>query len=762
MGVSGWSTVLFFFLSIPLTVLAEPIELTSPGDAFGGFGFSVSALPDVNGDGLPDVVVGAPEEDLDGMEGAGRAYIVDGSSGALLRALASPFPEEEGRFGISVAGISDLNGNGFGDVIIGAYWEDWEDSHTILNPGRVYVFDGGTGQLLKGFVPPNPRELSGWFGEAVATVPDVNGDGCDDLVVGAPHTGFFSGKAFIFDASTGALLHTLQSPDPESVERFGGAVAGIPDVNGDGNGDVIVGQYGKYAPGWRPDYPFDGSAYIFDGSTGARLHTLSPGPLHLDEFGSSVAGVADITGDGRGDVIVGAYGDDLNGGPAPYLGRAFIFDGSSGALVETLKPPAVSAKYFGWTVCGIPDTTGDGRPDIAITANGKNHSGYVHLYDGVTRRLFQTLESPGRQKFGWSLAGVPDVNGDGRGELLIGASKFGGPQDVSGENYAAYIYHSPFLSPEIELDPPALDFGERMIDTGPSEPMAVLISNVGDGDLLFTKPGIELTGEDAEDFLIVGTVAKTPLLPGATREVNVEFVPQSPGEKQAYLTVTSNDLDEPIATTCLKGIGTDERLRILASPSQSVHGHFGANTSYIPDINGDGLSEIGVNGYGSVYVFDVFTGELLHTFISPNGEDGFLGVVSGIIGVDGYGLLIGGGGSEDPGPAPEHAGRAYLFDGISGEVIHTLVSPHEQESGGFGGDVSGIYDVNGDDLSDIVVGAPGEAPGKEDDHAGRAYILDGSSGQVLHTFISPNKDAPAKSRTMATTIRRCPDSIVNT
>jgi len=252
---------------------------------------------------------------------------------------------------------------------------------------------------------------------------------------------------------------------------------------------------------------------------------------------------------------------------------------------------------------------------------------------------------------------------------------------------------------------------------------------------------MEITGEDAEAFAIVSPALTTPLAPGATREVSVAFEPHSVGEKLAYLTITSTDLDEPSVASSLRGVGTDVGLRILAAPSQIAHGYFGTVTSGIPDTNGDGLAEIGVIGSGYIYVFDALAGELLHTFTSPNDEDGFLGSVSGIADMNGYGDVIGGGNSEDPGPAPEHAGRAYLFAGTSGEVLHALSSPYEQESGGFGGEVSGIDDVNGDGISNIIVGAAGEAPGTEYDHAGRVYLFDGFGGQLLHTFVSPNKEA---------------------
>jgi len=533
MGVSGRSTFLFFFLSIPLTVLAEPIELTSPLDPLGRFGFSVSGVPDTNGDGRGDVIVGAPGEDIGSATDAGRAYLYDGSTGALLQTFVSPFPEEKGEFGNAVAGIPDLNGDGFGDVLIGAHREDWRASYPPSDNGRVYVFDGSNGTLLRDFISPRTGEMSGRFGGAVAGVPDVNGDGCWDVLVGAAYENPGStraGQAYIFDGSSGLLLHTLVSPRRLTYELFGGAVAGIPDVNGDGRGDVVIGKYGRYGspPG---GYWYQGSAYVFDGSGGMVLYTLSPPKLYNNEFGFSVAGFGDLNADGRGDVIVGARADS----------RAYIFDGSSGVLLETIKPQEVSSLSFGWSITAVPDTTGDGHEDIAISGwDSFWDKGYVHVYDGVTRRLFQRLESPGRQIFGWSVAGIPDANGDGKGDLIVGASKFADRYDSPIRNFAAYIFYSPFLSPEIALSPPSLDFGERTVDTGTGNPMNVVITNAGDDDLIFTGAGMEITGEDAEAFAIVSPALTTPLAPGATREVSVVFEPHSVGEKLAYLTVFSN------------------------------------------------------------------------------------------------------------------------------------------------------------------------------------------------------------------------------
>ena len=228
---------------------------------------------------------------------------------------------------------------------------------------------------------------------------------------------------------------------------FGASVSGVPDVDGDGRGDLLVG-----AP--RENYP-TGRAYLFSGATGALLYVItSPyeSPTNFGLFGTSVAGVPDTNGDGRGDLLIGAPSEDPNDSPSS-AGRAYLFSGSNGALLfELASLSDEEQQYFGWLVAGVPDADDDQRGDLLISdnrlsTNQDNRNSRVYLYSGATGELLFELSSPNEEAnglFGISVTSVPDVDNDGRGDIVIGASGeprvysfSGNPNPVSAESLLA-------------------------------------------------------------------------------------------------------------------------------------------------------------------------------------------------------------------------------------------------------------------------------------------------------------------------------------
>ena len=216
--------------------------------------------------------------------------------------------------------MPDVDGDGRGDLLVSATRE--EGSGVDL-AGRVYVFSGATGSLLRVLESPNPR-AQGFFGDSPSVVPDVDGDGVVDILVGASGEDgggeFSSGRAYVFSGASGVLLRTLESPNAEFAASFGLQASGVVDVDGDGRGDLLVGVSRESGGGVSES----GRAYVFSGATGTLLHTLeSPSPEAEGRFGWSVSGMGDADGDGRGDLLVGAYQED--GGGVPGSGRAYVF-----------------------------------------------------------------------------------------------------------------------------------------------------------------------------------------------------------------------------------------------------------------------------------------------------------------------------------------------------------------------------------------------------------------------------------------------------
>ncbi len=425
---------------VTVTVLeAMPgiVTLVSPSvEALGNFGRSVATVPDADGDGRDDLLVGAPLEDAE-LPDAGRVHLISGATGALLRTLESPNPEDSGFFGFTVAGVPDADGDGRGDLLIGAILEDTESQ----DAGRAYLFSGATGLLLQTLESPNFVQ-GGFFSSALAGVPDVDGDGRGDLLVSAPSENRGAenaGAAYLFSGATGLLLRALESPNPELGGEFGSAVSGVADVNGDGRVDLVVGAFRE--DGGATDA---GRVYVFNGTTGALLQTLvSPNPELDGQFGNAIAGVADANGDGRGDVFVGAQGE---GGGAESAGRAHLYSGSTGQLIRTLiSPNPELGGAFGVSVSGVPDVDGDEQNDLLVGAFREDglamDAGRAYLFGGATGGVLRTLESPNSQVqgfFGDTVAGVADVDGDGRGDLFISAP-FEDPGEVADAG-RAYLF----------------------------------------------------------------------------------------------------------------------------------------------------------------------------------------------------------------------------------------------------------------------------------------------------------------------------------
>jgi hypothetical protein len=241
--------------------------------------------------------VAAPMEDVGGNEDQGRVYVFSGVMVPLLFALDTPNPQAGAHFGDSLA-VGDADGDGKGDIAVGAPMEDVSGNEA---QGRLYVFSGADGSPLLTLDHPG-SEAGAYFGSSVA-VGDVNGDGEEDIVVGAPG----SGEVYVFPSPDFLEPYALESPDPQYGGNFGASVA-VDEVDDDGRQDVVVGAYGEDVGGSEDQ----GRAYVFSGADSSLLLTLDTlDPQAAALFGSSVA-AGDVDGDGRADIAVGAYGWDVS------------------------------------------------------------------------------------------------------------------------------------------------------------------------------------------------------------------------------------------------------------------------------------------------------------------------------------------------------------------------------------------------------------------------------------------------------------------
>ena len=376
-SLGAWrASVCVAALALPgLAQDGTPLQTFMANAAEDNFGTSVDVAGDVDGDTIPDYVVGAYLNDAGGPE-AGQVIVFSGADGSTLHTFDGDAAGDQ--LGFSVAGAGDVNNDGRADVIAGA---------DLGNYARVY--SGADGSVLHTFVGTLPDDL---FGTSVASAGDLDFDGRADVIVGAPAedaANFDEGFARVY---SGSVLHTFTGRI--SGTGLGRSVASAGFIDGDGVPDVIVGAN-------------NGSniAVVFSGASGAVIHTLF-GDSGLDWFGTSIAGIGDIDGDGRGDLVVGA--------PQGFLGPGYarVFSGATGAVIRE-HTGFEFLGLFGWDVTGLGDVDGDLRPDYAIgspfeDAGGTFNAGHVRAYSGATGALIFNATGVGDESLlGWSLGATP-------------------------------------------------------------------------------------------------------------------------------------------------------------------------------------------------------------------------------------------------------------------------------------------------------------------------------------------------------------------
>ncbi|MBK9227445.1 MAG: FG-GAP repeat protein [Ignavibacteria bacterium] len=611
------------------------------------YGYSVSSAGDVNGDGFDDLIIGAPNNAAAGVD-AGRAYIYFG--GINVNGLADVVLSGEtagNYFGISVSSAGDVNGDGYSDVIVGAYG-------FASDVGRAYVYFGNSimnnsaDVLLTG-------EANDYLGLSVSGAGDVNGDGYSDVLVGAYGYSSYTGRAHLyFGGSSMNNVEDLTFMGENANNHFGLAVSSAGDLNGDGYSDIVIGAK-RYSS-------FTGRAYVYfgdlsmDNTVDIIFTGDSPGIL----FGESVSTAEDVNGDGYSDLIISASSYD--GGN----GRAFVYFGGS-AMDDSpdVTMSGTTLTNFGNSVSNAGDVNGDGYSDVIIGEKFAYYSatGRAYIYLGgesMNGIVDHTLTGEGSSNyFGVSVSGAGDVNGDGFSDVIAGAYGFNGS---TGKSYLYMYGMNGTIISDLNMSGAAI-----LRELGSS------VSTAGD------------VNADGYDDLIIGA-------------------PHSAGGAvagDAYIFLGGVNMDN-IADVSLGGEATNNR--------------FGHSVSHAGDVNGDGFSDVivGAWGYssykGRAYIY--YGGVNMNntadvTLTGVNANDYFGISVSGAGDVNGDGFTDVIVGSEDF-SFNSNNGRAYIYYGGTGmNNSADVIMNGDSANYYFGCSVSSAGDVNGDGYFDVIVGARG-------------------------------------------------------
>lgn len=704
--------------------------VTGTGDEDADYGWALAAA-DVDGDGLADVVVGAPTARTD--RGALYVYLggdthLGGVGDADLVVYGSGWDTYLGET-LSTGG--DVDGDGYIDVAAGSYNFD-------NGTGRVALMAGGPGGLDPSAesVVVGPDGHSTQFASALTSAGDFDGDGFADLYVAAPnvHGGAFG--YFYRGGPTGFV--DAPAVRYAALASFGASVSDAGDVDADGYDDVLVGS--DVATAWL----LRGSA------TGPGRATAQVLPSPVGTLGPS-APAGDMDGDGFDDVVLGQIG-----------GGAWVFRGTAAGLDPTpwatLAPPAGSS-YFGSALAAGRDWTGDGRADVAVWSADDDGTLWLYAGDPAGPALAGTVVPGADAYFFWpSLAASPDLDGDGIDDLLFGVDQSDGD--------AFWVVHGGTLVADTETTGPAPDAlgqavgaagdvdGDGLADLLVGAPDAaevyVYLSSSGPSatpDLVYTGvdgygaavgsgdfdgdgiPELVLASDDRHGELdVVGSVwTKALYFPPRVTHAgrSLAVLGDSDGDGTDDLLVGASGSRSAGAAFYLpggRGALDDHRLLRLVDPTADYTDR-GSRVAAAGDVDGDGLADglvgdPGVNRIaGEAWLYLGGPGGLDDTadLVVAGGAGDRLG--EGLAGADfdgdGYADVALG----SPG-ASGYAGRVDVYGGGPTVATTPTASLPGEPWSGFGATLAAGDDVDGDGFGDLVVTA---------DRTRRVTVLGGSA-----------------------------------
>jgi hypothetical protein len=690
--------------------ISSTADWTAEGDqASSLFGWTLGSAGDVNGDGYSDIIIGA-ESHSNGHFNEGMAFVFLGSSSGL-GADGTPSnadwsvesDQSNAKLG-QVATAGDIDGDNYSDVIIGVPLYDNGSS----NEGIALVYFGSSSGLGANGTPANAdwtaeaNQNNSYMGGGVGPAGDVDGDGYDDVIIGArvyTNSEFQEGAAFVFlGSSTGLGSNGTPSnadwmaESNNAYSNFGGQVGTAGDVDGDGYDEVIIG-----AVAYDNGHTDEGIVMVWLGSTSGLGSDGTPSNADWSVEGNQasanmgviqVGSAGDVDNDGYDDVIVGARGY-TNGESGE--GGAFLYLGSSSGLSTTADWSAEgnqASSAFGGATGIAGDIDGDGCSDVIIGArfydNGETDEGRAYIYRSdscpalVPLPSWTTEGDQANSHHGYFVATAGDINRDSFDDIIVSAPDYDNGETDEGRVFA-YYGSSTGLSSTADWTTEANQAGAQF---GWSISTAGDVDGDGYHDIIIGAPAYD-NGQTDEGMAFVYLGSYTGLSSTADWTAEGNQTSARLGEAVG----TAGDVDNDGYSEVIIGAPkyddpkTDEGIAMLwyggsnglgsnGTPSNSdwhaetqhAHDLLGSGVGTAGDVNGDGYDDVIVGAPG---------------YDNPGNGEGLVMVFLG----RSQGLRI---------------GKENLAD---------WRAEGDQAGADFGGSVGTAGDVDNDGYDDVIVGA---------------------------------------------------------
>ena len=660
-------------LSASLSAQYRPLawQLNSPPTFSPSFGDTVRDAGDVNADGFDDLVVTAPTMDL--------VRIVSGEDGSTITEIS--VISTEAVFGESADGVGDVNADGHDDFAIGFA------GHTT-GVDEVRVYSGADFSVLWTFDAAANAE----YGTQVRGAGDVDADGFDDVLVGAHGDDTVApdaGAAFVYSGADGSILHSFYGTG--SGDAFGFAVDGVGDVDDDGFDDVAISAL------LDDDGAFDaGAVFVFSGADVSVLHDLE-GSTASEYLGLSVNACGDANGDGHADVVAG--------NPT----NVTVFSGLDGTVLHSVSGD-------GNHVGGGNDVNGDGYDDFSFTTT--ENPSTMRVLSGIDGSTLIARSARGEFHMR-RCAVVGDLNADGLADVVTANVWW---FEIPANPSHIMVFHGYYERyTEISTSASSREIGENVHKLGD-------VDNDGTNDFLITSNyGADNTMYDGGGVFVFSGADFSLLLSRQGTERNQHLgVPSDAAGSAGDVNDDGHDdiiigayrfdpLNNIGRVWVVSGAdGSDLWVYTGSAPGEAI----GRAVTGIGDVNGDDHGDFAYSAVGGVSVRSGIDGTELHFVPQPAWGLANTGDVNNNGADD---LLIGTYDVLSP------IGYAYVYDGATGALIHTLDGGANSHR--WGSEVGTAGDVNDDGWPDCVVGGAN----RNNSH-GDVRVFSGLDGSLLHSF----------------------------